>query len=76
MFGMLYVNLHNYKLSQLLGIPVIVTQRERFHGRGTHVAEGGIGKDDVDEAVPAKVNIRVPTKRFEKYFRKWILVGF
>ena len=36
----------------------MVTQRERVHGRGTHDAEGGHGKEGVDEAVRSGVNIR------------------
>ena len=41
------------------GVLVMPVQRERFHSRGDHDAEGGIGKRAVDEAVRAKVNIHV-----------------
>ena len=50
-------SLYQTELSEELGVLVMPVQRERFHGRGDHDAEGGIGKRAVDEAVRAKVNI-------------------
>ena len=64
--------LHNSRLSEEFGIPVMATLRERFHGRGTHDAEAGHGKKGTEEAVRAGVNIRVMKEllKYQKYFHR------